>query len=127
MPGKDPDYAVELVLDGTDVSAATPLPVTVAGNTAATAADGTDITVDGTAGGVTVLAANTNRKSALIQNTGAATMRVTTDGTAPTATHGKQVAAGNALVLSSPNCPTVVVKAIRESSTSTTANASEVS
>lgn len=90
------------------------------------ATDNDDVTVDGTAGGVILLAANPGRKSALIINTGSEPMRVTTDGSAPTATHGKLVAAGGSLALSSPYCPTVEVKAIRAGATNTTANASEV-
>jgi hypothetical protein len=62
----------------------------------------------------------------LIINTGEEPMRVTTDGSAPTASHGKKVVAGGALSLSSPYCPTKEVKAIREGAVSTTANASEV-
>ena len=91
-----------------------------------TADDNDDITVDATAGGVELLAANPDRKSALIQNVGVADMRVTTDGSAPTATHGKLVPAGGSLSLSSPYCPVGSVKAIRTGATSTTANASQV-
>lgn len=90
------------------------------------ATDNDDIVVDGTAGGVVLLAANAGRKSALIINIGAEPMRVTTDGSAPTATHGKRVVAGGSLALSSPYCPTKEVKAIREGAVSTSANASEV-
>jgi hypothetical protein len=89
--------------------------------------DNDDVVVDATAGGVTLLPANPGRKSALIINTGEETMRVTTDGSAPTATHGKQVVAGATLTMSHPYCPTAAVKAIRQGATSTTANASEVS
>lgn len=73
-----------------------------------------------------LLAANEYRKSALIVNTGEATMRITTDGSDPTPTHGKPIPAQGALSLSSPFCPTAAVKAIREGGTDTTANASEV-
>jgi hypothetical protein len=90
------------------------------------AKDNDDIVVDGTAGGVVLLAANPGRKSALIINVGAEPMRVTTDGTAPTATHGKRVVSGGSLSMSSPYCPTKEVKAIREGAVDTTANASEV-
>lgn len=88
--------------------------------------DNDDVAVDNTAGGVTLLAANEFRISALILNTGVAPMRVTTDGSAPTATHGKLVAPGGGLTMSSPNCPTKEVKAIRAGGTDTVANASEV-
>lgn len=90
------------------------------------ARDNDDVAVDGTTGGVTLLAANQARKSALITNTGAYSMRVTTDGSAPTATHGKLVAPGASLLMTGQYCPTAVVKAIRATSSSTTANASEV-
>lgn len=93
--------------------------------TAGTATDTTDVAVAGTA--VQLLATNATRKSALIQNVGDAAMRVTTDGSTPTATHGKRLVAGAALSLTSPYCPTAAVSAIRETATSTTANASEVS
>lgn len=90
------------------------------------AKDNDDVVVDATAGGVVLLQANPARKSALIINTGANPMRVTTDGTDPTATHGKQIPGGASLSLSSPYCPTKVVKAIRQDAADTTANASEV-
>jgi hypothetical protein len=88
--------------------------------------DHDDVAVTGAAGGVVLLQANPARQSALIINTGTADMRVTTDGSAPTATHGKRIAAGASLGMSGPNCPTAVVKAIREDAVDTTANASEV-
>lgn len=109
------------------VGESTPMPVSTVGSPAGTAADSDDIAVDNTAGGVTILAANANRKSAMIQNVGSANMRVTTDDSAPTATHGKQVGPGDSLVLSQPNCPTAAVKAIREGASDTTASVSEVS
>lgn len=76
--------------------------------------DNDDIVVDDTAGGVLLLPANPNRMSALIINVGAEPMRVTTDGTAPTPTHGKLIPAGAALNLSSPGCPGGEVKAVRQ-------------
>ena len=90
------------------------------------AVDNDDVPVDNTSGGVTLLDANPNRKSALIINTGAGDMRVTTDGSDPTATHGKLVDAGGSLSMVYPYCPVETVKAIRVGSTNTTANASEV-
>lgn len=90
------------------------------------AKDNDDVTVDNTVGGVTLLEANEHRKSALIINTGQNAMRVTTDGSPPTATHGKKISAGAALTLSFPYCPTKEVKAIRQDAANTTANASEV-
>lgn len=88
--------------------------------------DNDDVLVDDTAGGVTLLQANPNRKSALITNVGADPMRVTTDGSDPTATHGKRLIGGASLTLAPPYCPTREVKAIREGANDTTANASEV-
>lgn len=88
--------------------------------------DHDDIVVNNTVGGVVLLQPNPGRKSAMIVNTGADTMRVTTDGSAPTATHGKPVVAGGSLLLSGQNCPTDVVKATRQGLNNTTANASEV-
>lgn len=85
-----------------------------------------DVVVDDTAGGVVLLPANENRKSALIVNTGPAPMRITTDGSAPTPTHGKPVWVGGFLHLSSPYCPTKEIRAIRQGDTDTSANPSEV-
>lgn len=90
------------------------------------AIDYDDILVDGTVGGVTLLEANPNRKSALIINIGSQPMRVTTDGSAPTATHGKPIGAGESLSLTFPFCPIDVVQAIRQGGTNTSVNASEV-
>ena len=93
---------------------------------AGVAIDNDDEVVDGTVGGVVLLEARVGRKSALIINTGAEDMRVTTDGSAPTATHGKVVTAGGSLSLTYPYCPDKQVLAIRQSATNTSANASEV-
>lgn len=93
--------------------------------TPGTAVDNDDIAVDDSPGGVPLLQANPNRKSALIINTGSGDMRVTTDGSAPTATHGKLVGAGSILSLSVPFCPIDVVLAFC-ADPGTTANASEV-
>lgn len=88
--------------------------------------DNDDVTVDATVGGVTLLPENAHRKSALIANVGEEPMRITTDGSAPTPTHGKQIVAGAALSLAGPYCPTKAIKAIRQGAANTTANASEV-
>lgn len=90
-----------------------------------TAIDNDDIAVDDSPGGVPLLQANPNRKSALIINTGSEDMRVTTDGSAPTATHGKLVGAGSILSLSVPFCPIGEVLGFCPDP-GTTANASEV-
>lgn len=91
----------------------------------ATATDNDDVPVDDTPGGVILLAANPYRTSALIVNVGDEPMRVTTDGSEPTPTHGKPVGAGGVLSLASPDCPTGVVLAAPVGA-DTVANASEV-
>lgn len=90
------------------------------------AKDNDDVVVDDSIGGVLLLPANPHRKSALITNVGDNSMRVTTDGSDPTPTRGKRVVSGGSLTLSSPYCPTAEVKAIREGSANTSANASEI-
>lgn len=86
-----------------------------------------DVLVDGTAGGVTILAANAVRKGALIENAGTANCRVTIDGSAPTATHGIQLLPGGTLTLQYPYCPALIIKAIRESAVNTTISAVDIS
>lgn len=128
MPEKRADETVEVLANGDKVSASNPLPVTgttTAANTTGTVTQSDDVTVDGTAGGVTLLAANTARKSAMVQNVGSANIRVTYDGSAPTATHGIQLTPGATLRLSQPNVSQSAVKAIREGSTSSSASRSE--
>ncbi len=73
-----------------------------------------------------LLEANKYRKSALIVNMGDGDIRVTTDGSDPTPTHGKPLGAGNFLRLESPYCPTEAVKAIRQDTDDASVNASEV-
>lgn len=90
------------------------------------AKDYDDVVVDGTAVGVVILPANPHRRSALITNIGADPMRVTTDGTPPTPTHGKRLVGGASLELPYPNSPTLEVRAIREGLANTTANVSEI-
>ena len=88
--------------------------------------DNDDVVVDGTVGGVLLLNANPKRRTALIVNIGEAEMRVTTDGTPPSATRGKIVPPGAQLELTSPYCPAGEVRAIRMGDVDTCANASEV-
>lgn len=90
------------------------------------AMDGDDVVVDDTVGGVILLPSNPNRKSALVVNLGLGNIRVTTDGSEPTPTHGKPVLSGGVLSLSSPYCPTKEVRACRQETTDTTVNVSEV-
>ena len=92
---------------------------------AGVAVDNDDVAVTDEAGGTVLLEANSNRVSALIINTGNGSMRVTTDGSAPSATHGKPLGPGGVLSLSSPYCPVDAVKAF-SADPGTTANASEV-
>lgn len=85
-----------------------------------------DIAVDATAGGVSVLAANANRKGALLRNVGTANARVTLDGSTPSATHGLLLKPDEVLTLDQPYCPTGAVKALRSTSTSTTFSRQEI-
>ncbi len=103
--------------------------LTVDGTVAVSVVAGTaDNLVDVAVGGaaVTIVPANANRKSAIVQNTGTANMRVAFDGVAPTATLGLQLVPGQWLSLSQPFCPTSAIQAIREGATSTTASGAEV-
>lgn len=100
-------------------------------NTSVEAAEGSgtvtsyaDVTVDATAGGVQLLPANAARTLVTIQNTGAANMRVRA-GADPTPTTGFQVAPGQTISFTPPEA-TLVIKAIREGGTNTTAAVSEV-
>lgn len=112
---------------GTAVPHETPPTVKTQGttttNTAGTQTNNADITVDGTTGGVTIIAANANRKKAIIQNVGTANIRVGT-GTL-TATTGTQLVPGASAVWEAPFCPTAALKAIRETSTSSSAAGAE--
>lgn len=116
---------VGLQVGGSDVSSSNPVPTRESANTAGTPTHTADQTVDGTAGGVTILAANANRKTAFVQNVGAANIRVSVGGT-PTATNGIQLVPGQRLTIDSPFCPTSAIKAIRESGVSSSAAVVEV-
>lgn len=85
-----------------------------------------DIEVTDDVGGVVVLEANPERKSALIINVGEGEIRVTTDGSEPNASHGKHIGPGGSLSLSPPYCPTKEVRAFCHNGGSTFVNASEV-
>lgn len=100
--------------------------VRVVEDTPATLTPSSDVSVDGTVGGVTVLASNSARKGLLIKNIGAASCRIGTAHTAPTASKGHQLASGEALFMVMPNCTTEAIKAIRETSTSTTLSVMEL-
>lgn len=80
-----------------------------------TLANGAETAVSSTA--VSVLAANADRKKLIVQNVGANAVRVGTTGVA--ATTGVRLAAGAALVVDMPHCPTNAIFAIRESADST--------
>lgn len=88
---------------------------------AGTWANGAQTAVAGSA--VQILAANANRKKAIIQNLGVANMIVGITGV--TATTGTRVAPGATLILEMPYCETNAIFAIREGAISTTAFAQE--
>jgi hypothetical protein len=90
----------------------------------ATATDQDDTAISSVA--IQLLAANTSRKGVMIQNVGASNMRVTFDGSTPTATHGKRVAPGGMIALSMPFCATGAIKAIREAGSDTVASVTEL-
>lgn len=73
---------------------------------------------------IQVLAANANRNKMIIQNTGAASVRVGATGV--TATTGMRLAAGTTLVMDNPECPTNAIFAIREGAVSSIVLAQEV-
>jgi len=75
---------------------------------------------------VSVLAANPARKSAIIQNVGTGPVRVTLDGTAPTATRGLQLQPGQSVSLTQPYVPVLIVRAIREGAVSSSVAVVEV-
>lgn len=83
--------------------------------------NGAETTVAGSA--VSVLAANNTRQSAIIQNTGAANVRVGIAGV--TTTTGVQLQPGMALLLKGPKIHKGPVFAIREGGTSSTVLAQE--
>jgi len=102
------------------------LPVSVAADTTAgVVTQPADVTVDATASGVVLLAANATRKSFTVENTGAANIRVRIDGD-PTTTRGIQLAPGQSYSGSMPFCPQGAIKAIREGAVSSTAAVLEV-
>lgn len=109
-------YSIHVVVDS--ITAGT---LTTVAPTAATPTHTADATVDNTAGGVTVLAANTSRKAAIIQVVSGGNVRVSIAGTPTTSTGLQLVAGGAPLVIegtASYGCPTGAIKAIREGSTS---------
>ena len=81
------------------------------------------VTVDATAGGVTVLAANRKRCQGLIKNTGAATMNCAPASQTVSATVGWPIAAGETFGLRSEG--RAEWKCIRTTGTSTTAATAE--
>ncbi len=87
----------------------------MAGNVTAPADD-----VAVAASAVELLPADAQRDRAVIQNTGAANMRVGV-GFVPTATKGLQLGAGHTMALDVEDGCRNLIKGIRESSTSTTA------
>ena len=73
---------------------------------------------------VSVLAANANRKSAMIQNVGNYTVRVGVSGV--TNVTGYQLVRGATLILNMPFCPVQGIYAIREGADDSTVYATEV-
>ena len=86
---------------------------TAAAITTGTADHNTDVNVTDIAV-TTLLAANANRKSALIQNNGTGNIRVTLDGVDPAVDYGIRVAGGRELPIDPPYIVTGAIKAISE-------------
>jgi hypothetical protein len=76
------------------------------------------------AAAVQILAANANRKAAIIQNVGAGIMRVGIVGV--TATTGLKLEKGATVIFEIPYCPTSAIYAIRDGAPDTTALAQEI-
>lgn len=91
--------------------------------TNAQGAAGADITVDSTAGGVSVMAASTTRCGALIKNAGTAAMRCAATTLTVSSTVGELIDAGETLVLGLEGQQ--AWKCIRTTGTSTSASVSE--
>lgn len=85
-------------------------------NTPSTLNTGTETVVAGSA--VQVIAANTARISVIVQNVGAANVRVGTSGV--TATTGVRLVPNGHLLLEIPSCPVGAIFAIREGAISST-------
>ncbi len=96
-------------------------PISVIDTSTSTLSNGTETVVAGAA--VQVLAANAARKSAQIQNTGSANIRVGIAGV--TAVTGYQLYPGDSYCLNTPDIPTGAVFAIREGATTSIAFAAE--
>lgn len=73
---------------------------------------------------IQVLAANAARNKLLLQNTGAANVRIGTTGV--TATTGFRLAAGSSIIIDNPECPINAIFAIREGAVSSTVFAQEI-
>ncbi len=87
-------------------------------------ANGAQTTVDNTAGGVQIVAANANRKTLIIQNTGSNNIRVGISGV--TNTTGVRLTAGASLIFAGHGIPTNAIFAIREGASNSTALVQEV-
>lgn len=87
-----------------------------------TLANGTETPVGAAA--VSILAANANRKTAIIQNTGVANIRVGVTGV--TATTGFRLQPNESIIYDMPFVPTQAIFAIREGAISSTAFAQEI-
>ncbi len=89
-----------------------------------TLANGAETTVNSTAGGVQLIAANAARKGLVIQNTGSNNIRVGVSGV--TNTTGLRLTAGASVVWSGEGTPTNAIFAIREGASNSTGLAQEL-
>lgn len=122
MPLNDQTPAVTLY-NSSEVEVGTSAnPLFLRDATTAALANGAQTTVSSAA--VSVLAANANRKTAIIQNVGNQTVRVGVAGV--TATTGIQLTAGATLILGPPYIVTSQIFAIREGGADSTVFAAEI-
>lgn len=91
-------------------------------NRCGTLANGVEIAVAGVA--IQLIAANPDRKKLILQNTGAASVRIGTTGI--TATTGFRLAAGAILIFDMSDCPSNAIVAIREGAVSSIVLAQEI-
>jgi hypothetical protein len=96
--------------------------ITVAQEAASALSNGIETVVAAVA--ISVLAANSARKAAVIQNTGPANIRVGAAGV--TAVTGVRLVMGASITFDMPYCPTVAIFAIRETGANSTVNTIEV-
>lgn len=122
MPVNDQSPDVVIIDSSGAESGIVANPFAIKDATTGTLANGTETSVAGVA--VSVLAANANRKAAIIQNVGSQSVRIGVAGV--TAATGIQLVAGATLILGSPYVVTGAIYAIRETAASTTVFATEI-